>query len=167
MKCLPYAIIYMIEIGFNKKIKLEFKKFYYDNKCEYSFVLCCLNVVNLVNPCPKQCIALKIPKCIKILDTIADIVGDYIIFEYKNIGLSSAKKTAIIEERSDSWLIHLETNKIEIDNKLCINNIYIPITIDCLPDKHKESIILNELGYFISVGTKPVPCESAMISGST
>lgn len=77
----------------------------------YYLTLCNPVIVDLINDCPNETLAIRIPKNFKKWNTIFSVHNN-IKFIYKNLNnISFNDKTRIIELNDSCFLIYLETSK--------------------------------------------------------
>lgn len=121
-----------------------------------SFVLksCCKQVVNLHNPCPGETVGLAIPKCISANVNGKDLVfcvdTNDIVFEHQSLNVETEYGTSVVTEDSGHWLVAIKTDEVEHENKICVKNITIPITTDCLDEADfGQCINLNDISQVV------------------
>lgn len=119
-----------LEITNANTIQLYLKQSYTSSKPVYQFNLCCKSLLKIHNPCPKQLIAFKICKCVEVLDTIFCVTD--VSIDYQLINTMSSNRQASFECVNGYYLLKLETDTTEYSNNLCINNIILTVSADCL-----------------------------------
>lgn len=154
-------------------IELTLKKIYTDRgEREYRFVLCCKKILEIYNPCPGQPIALKIDQCFDVefengdhtvfcLGDITenlqhDIDGDLgsegpsnLVFYHQSLSVDSEYTSAHVNQNKGSYTLDVQTDETIHTNKVCVKNICIPVTADCLHAEHINSCV--KLSNFFSV----------------
>jgi len=115
---------------------------------KYYLTSCSPVIVELLNDCPEQILAIRIPKYFKKWDTI--FCTNNIEFIHKDLcNVSSNNDTRIVDLES-CYLIYLKTSKIVKRNKLCITKIEIEVKPNCLNEKYlNNNISLNELSNLV------------------
>lgn len=96
----------------------------------YVFKLCCKKIAKLYNPCPGEDIGLTLPKCVNVFDTIFSI--ESIIFDNQVVNVDERSSNAYVHQSNGNYLISLPSDSVEHVNTICINEICIYVTADCL-----------------------------------
>lgn len=129
-------MVYPVHSEFGN-IVLHFKKIY--NRCDanYVFKLCCKAVINVENECPGQELALKIPKCLLVeeFDTVFCVEPtkhNKLVFRYQTLNVDDEVQCPEPVDIGGCFLIHFSTDNTEHENRLCILELCIPVTTDCL-----------------------------------
>lgn len=122
----------------------------YGNDQPYIFKLCCKEIVEIYNACPKQTLGLKIPKCIEVKlngnNTVFCLDNENIVINYL---FGGEAQTPTVTPLNGCWLIELNTEQVEHVSKLCVTDISIPVQTDCLDEANLgQCVPLNE---FITV----------------
>lgn len=121
------------ELKLENNIKLVLKQVYTNGSHSYVFKLCCKLVANLHNPCPKQPVAIKVDKCVEALGSVF-CIEQPIVFNSQTINVDVSSSDLSVTDMGGYYLIYLNTDSVEHENKLCVNDICFPVKPDCLDD---------------------------------
>lgn len=126
-----------------ENVKLTLKRVYSSTGVEYVFTMCCKHLLKVFNPCPGDEVALKVDRCFEVefadgTKTTFCIEGDEsgLVFEYQNISNETGISTAAAEPSTGSFLIPFATDGTEHVNSLCVTEITLPVSTDCLELAH-------------------------------
>lgn len=135
------------ELELLNDIELVLKQVWRTNKYVYGFELCCKQILKIYNPCPNHTIAFKLPKCIEICGTVFKILSiDDIAFKNQVIGIDSEINEPNIVETKNDWLLLISTDDIEHISTMCIYNIILKVTPDCMEyDLVNKCVYLSDI----------------------
>jgi hypothetical protein len=137
-------------VGLEESFNVQLKKIYKSGGSRYELQLCCPVIVNLVNDCPRDMVAIKVPKCFISNDVVYDVESPRLTpiqVNYTNQTLCESEDPAICIPNENCWFIFIKTDKVLQVNDLCITKFNIPVVPSCLDS---EKI------------TSPVPIEDVV-----
>lgn len=121
------------QLKLNNDIKLVLKRVYTNDGDKFFFTSCCKQIIKVNNPCPRKNIAFKIDKCIQAFDTIFCIDDiDNLNINAQNISVDTEPNDLSKTQLNGCYLLNMNTDPTQYENIICINNLLIPVSADCL-----------------------------------
>jgi hypothetical protein len=110
---------------------LKLKKIFSSDAPKYELKLCCPQIVELTNDCPRRMIAVKFPPCFVNDGTYYTVNFEGIKLTYTNMTSGDSKDAVVVKSGKCAFALILTDDVLKV-NDLCITEVCVPVVPSCL-----------------------------------